>query len=407
MSEDSCDMTVGSPDSGMGEALATSLGRLLLDNEPKDCKKEDGDEGKDASVVGRSPVAVTAYKKLNRGLSMSSEETAPSGTEERGTPTRRTLTRSERVAVIKELLETYFSDNYLTRDIFLLKHFRKSKEGWISLKFMASYKRIKRTAKSLDEVEEAVRESPLLEVNVEGNKVRRLAPLPPCIEEYIPSRMVLVGDLPQDLKNLVNLSQYFGSFGNVSSMQLLRPGTNLPELLREVSSSIPKIREQWCAVVEFDAITAATQLAEGITSGVDTGGPGWALELVMPWRGGRSCEHPETSKYRCRSSPSSGYSSPSLTPDQSPVAHGRSRSFRGLTKRERIVLNRPRQNCCHSCACQHQYQQCGHHCCSNSRQHRCRELHMMNDTGSLSPRRHVTQLTATTSDNWRAPSSEQ
>ncbi|XP_071519149.1 la-related protein 6-like [Panulirus ornatus] len=407
MSEDACDMVVGSPDSGVEEAIASSFGCLLLDNESKDFKKDETDETRELSGDGSNPVvANVCVKKIDRGLSVSSEETAPSGPEERGT-LNIAFARTDRVAIIKELLETYFSDNYLTRDIFLLKHFRKSKEGWISLKFMASYKRIKRTAKSLNEVEEAIRQSSLLEINVEGNKVRRLAPLPACIEEYIPSRTVLVGELPQGLKQLMNLSQYFGRFGIVSSMHLLRPGANLPNLLRDVSLTIPKIREQWCAVVEFDEITTASHVTEIINSGSDKTGPGWALELVMPWRSGKICEHPEPGRSLCRSCPSSGYSSPSVTPEQSPIVDSRSRSFRGLTKRERIVLNRPRHNCCHSCACQHQYQRYNHHFSSTFRKHYFREAQKMNDGGSYSPRRHITQLTAATCDNWRAPSPPQ
>ncbi|XP_042230576.1 uncharacterized protein LOC121872013 [Homarus americanus] len=397
MLEDSSDMVIGTLDSGMGEVLAGSLGRLLLNNNNEEAINDKLDEMKNLTNEKKNPAHATiASNNFKRGMSVSSEDTLPLGAEEREGRESTNLARSERVAIIKELLETYLSDNYLTRDIFLLKHFRKSKEGWISLKFMSSYKRIKRTRVDIGEVEEAVRESSMLQMNVEGNKVRRLEPLPACIENYIPSRMTLVGEIPETLRNLVTLSAYFGKYGTIASIQLLRPGSNMPDILRESAQNFPKIRDQWSALVEFDEISAAGQLTETINNGSDEAGPSWALELVMPW-------HPDTPKNRCRSCPSSGYSSPCLTPDQSPQVTTPSRNIRGLTKRERLLLNRSRQNnCCQSYACQHQ---CSPHFSPSGRRYNYREPHTRVDSGSTSPRHYKTQLTAMTCDNWRAASS--
>ena len=40
-------------------------------------------------------------------------------------------------------VEFYFSDANITRDKFLLKHVRRNKEGFVSLKLVASFKRVK------------------------------------------------------------------------------------------------------------------------------------------------------------------------------------------------------------------------------------------------------------------------
>ena len=44
-------------------------------------------------------------------------------------------------------MEFYFSDANITRDKFLLKHVRRNKEGFVSLKLVASFKRVKHLTK--------------------------------------------------------------------------------------------------------------------------------------------------------------------------------------------------------------------------------------------------------------------
>ena len=44
-------------------------------------------------------------------------------------------------------VEFYFSDANITRDKFLLKHVRRNKEGFVSLKLVASFKRVKHLTK--------------------------------------------------------------------------------------------------------------------------------------------------------------------------------------------------------------------------------------------------------------------
>ena len=44
-------------------------------------------------------------------------------------------------------VEFYFSDANITKDKFLLKHVRRNKEGFVSLKLVASFKRVKHLTK--------------------------------------------------------------------------------------------------------------------------------------------------------------------------------------------------------------------------------------------------------------------
>ncbi|KAK7067285.1 La-related protein 6 [Halocaridina rubra] len=390
------ELSVGSVDSGMGENLVASLDKLLLDDkESISFKHADAAEIKKPS---REKVVIVApiHPVKVRAMSNSSEETGPLGGEDIDERLTGFKTKEERIALLKELLETYFSDNYLTRDIFLLKHFRKSKEGWISLKFIASYKKIKRTAKNKSEVEEAVALSSLLEISDDGTKIRRLAKFPACIETYIPTRMTLIGALPTPMRSLATLSNFLSHYGDVASLQILRPGVNLPDILWETANSFPELRDQWCAVVEFDEIESAGKLASDVNEGKSDSNIAWALELVMPWKSRKNSDRQEKTLWtepirnRCRSCPSSGYSSPCHTPEQSP--RGRHHDNRGLSKRERIMMNR---HVCQGTCFQHIH--CPTTCCPNHRNY----SRVPKQNGYRSPKLSSSKLTAETCDNWR------
>lgn len=396
MTQDFDDNVTGSPDSGVEESLGESFMRMALDGSstPESLEDDSLQEPDNTNVSSKG-------KPMTHQTSVSSEETSPSSTEDQEVTNNGLLSREERVVAIKDMLEIYFSDNYLTRDIFLLKHFRRSKEGWISLKFMAAYKRIKRTTKCLEEVKEAAQASPLLQVNAEGNKVRRLAPMPACIDEYIPTRMTLVGELPCDLRNLTALSKYMASYGTIASIQLMRPGVTPPEILRETVQNFPKVREQWCALIEFDEIAAVEKLMDTINSGMEDSGLSWAMELIMPWRSGKALDYSGNfNKNRCMSCSSSGYSSPCLTPDQSPSVVGRPTRVRGYTKRERMVMQQGAP--CHSYVCQHPVAIPSP---MTSRKYQCRGAQVISpaERGSPSPRRSPIMTEASRSVNWRAP----
>ncbi|KAH8040449.1 hypothetical protein HPB51_010229 [Rhipicephalus microplus] len=88
-------------------------------------------------------------------------------------------------------IEYYFSDENILRDSFLLKHVRRNREGYVSLKLMASFRKVKSLTKNWELVREALRSSSTrLEVNAEGTKVRRREPLPDH-DETAPSRTVV------------------------------------------------------------------------------------------------------------------------------------------------------------------------------------------------------------------------
>ena len=97
---------------------------------------------------------------------------------------------------IVQQVEFYFSDANITKDKFLLKHVKRNKEGFVSLKLISSFKRVKHLTKDWRQVAVAIeKKSKKLEVNDLKTKVRRLDSLPEY-DETTPSRTVVALNLP-------------------------------------------------------------------------------------------------------------------------------------------------------------------------------------------------------------------
>ncbi|CAG0916846.1 unnamed protein product [Notodromas monacha] len=102
----------------------------------------------------------------------------------------------ELVEKIVAQVEFYFSDASITKDAFLLKHVRRNKEGFVSLKLISCFKRVKHLTKDWRQVAYAIKSSSTdLEVNDVETKVRRKAALPET-DETTPSRTVVAYNLP-------------------------------------------------------------------------------------------------------------------------------------------------------------------------------------------------------------------
>merc|ERR1719443_1847624 len=109
-------------------------------------------------------------------------------------------------------VEFYFGDANITKDKFLLKHVKRNKEGFVSLKLISSFKRVKHLTKDWRQVAEAIEKcSEKLEVNDLETKVRRLEDLPPY-DETTPSRTVVVLNLPMDRPTIEGVAEIFSCF---------------------------------------------------------------------------------------------------------------------------------------------------------------------------------------------------
>lgn len=152
--------------------------------------------------------------------------------------------------IIKQV-EFYFSDSNILKDAFLLKHVRRNKQGYVSIKLITSFKKMKSLTKDYRVVACSLRESEMLEVNEEGRKVRRKNPLPEY-DETTPSRSVVVINLPMETPTIENIAEMFSKCGEVALIRIIRPGKSIPQDVKKYAGKHPEIGTTICAVVEFE-----------------------------------------------------------------------------------------------------------------------------------------------------------
>ncbi|XP_072458033.1 la-related protein 6-like isoform X2 [Notamacropus eugenii] len=174
-------------------------------------------------------------------------------------------------------VEAYFSNENLVQDAFLLKHVQKSKLGFVSIKLLTSFKKVKHLTRDWRLTCYALRSSALLEVNEEGTKVRRRIPIPDWLLGLSHTKLLLVWEKPEPgfLKEaheqgstlaiaqpsgfLAAVSSLFGPFGALTSIRVLRPGKKLPPGVLAYTAHYPELLHYPCALVQFESVEAAGQ----------------------------------------------------------------------------------------------------------------------------------------------------
>lgn len=148
-------------------------------------------------------------------------------------------------------VEFYFSNDNILKDAFLLKHVRRNKEGFVSLKLISSFKRVRQLTKDWRVVGYAIKlKSKSIEVNSLGTKIRRLESLP-VFDETMPSRTVVACDLPFDKVTIEKVSEMFSRFGEIALIRILHAGGTIPPDVRQFINKYPELHQKECAFVEF------------------------------------------------------------------------------------------------------------------------------------------------------------
>jgi len=153
---------------------------------------------------------------------------------------------------IVQQVEFYFSDANITKDKFLLKHVKRNKEGFVSLKLISSFKRVKHLTKDWRQVAVAIeKKSKKLEVNDLKTKVRRLEALPEY-DETTPSRTVVALNLPIERPTIEAVAELFSVCGEIVLVRILRPGNPTPADVKPFVNKHPEMTDKVCALVEFE-----------------------------------------------------------------------------------------------------------------------------------------------------------
>lgn len=175
---------------------------------------------------------------------------------------------------IVEQVEFYFSDDSLLKDAFLLKHVRRNKEGFVSLKLVSSFKRVRALVKDWRVVGVAIkRKSKKIELNDIETKIRRIDPLP-LYDETTPSRTVVATNLPFEKLTIEKVSDIFSKCGEIALVRILRPNCPIPADVRQFVNKHPELQQNECALVEFTESSSARR-AQNMDEIV-------VFELVLP-----------------------------------------------------------------------------------------------------------------------------
>ncbi|KAI5941603.1 La-related protein 6 [Manis javanica] len=76
----------------------------------------------------------------------------------------------ELIRKLVDQIEFYFSDENLERDAFLLKHVRRNKLGYVSVKLLTSFKKVKHLTRDWRTTAHALKYSGILELNEDHRK---------------------------------------------------------------------------------------------------------------------------------------------------------------------------------------------------------------------------------------------
>lgn len=216
---------------------------LSFDNDK--CNKENGKENVEDEGAHMADLSDSASDTGSAEGKDSGCEVTPEKKEPPFTPPS-----DELADKIVAQVEFYFSDANITKDAFLLKHVKRNKEGYVSLKLISSFKRVKHLTKDWRVVAQSLLRSKKLEINEAGTKLRRLEALPPY-DQTAPSRTIVAVHMPIEKPTIENVAELFTPCGEIALIRVLRPGNPIPADVRQFINKNPSLNGMVCALVEF------------------------------------------------------------------------------------------------------------------------------------------------------------
>ncbi|XP_069073047.1 la-related protein 6-like [Pleurodeles waltl] len=171
-------------------------------------------------------------------------------------------------------VEFYLSDENLARDAFLLKHVQKNKMGFVSIKLLTSFKKVKYLTRDWRTTLYAINFSDNLEVNEEGTKVRRKSPVPESLLGIAPTKLLLAWDFGPPVvapNNFVQnnsieiVTKMFSPYGAIVSIRVLKPGKEVPSHVKKYLSKYPELNTKSCALIEYENLESAKKAYEELS----------------------------------------------------------------------------------------------------------------------------------------------
>jgi len=161
-------------------------------------------------------------------------------------------------------VEEYLSDEYLSTDKYLLRQLRSKSEGYLSVKLLTSFKKIKKLTRDWRVTAHALKRSTIVELSADGHRVKRHAHLPDNLRRGRTMTSILAIRVPEDWATLEAITNLFSAYGNITLARVLRPGRAIPPDLRNYATQIPDMGATTCAVVDFDSTDSAHECCRGL-----------------------------------------------------------------------------------------------------------------------------------------------
>lgn len=210
-----------------------------------------------AQQADRMRISEKKHVRERRPSNGSSADSGTGGFPNEGDEGSYEIPSDELAHKIIDQVEFYLSDEYLAKDKYLLRQIRCKSEGYISIKLMTSFKKVKKLTRDWQVVRHALRMAPQLEVSPEGYRVKRRDNLPETLRKPRMLTSVVAIRVPEEFGSVDAITSMFRPYGVIALVRLLRKGKDIPSDLRNYATQVPDIGDSLCAVVDFDGSDAA------------------------------------------------------------------------------------------------------------------------------------------------------
>uniref|UniRef100_A0A8C3NF08 La-related protein 7 n=1 Tax=Geospiza parvula TaxID=87175 RepID=A0A8C3NF08_GEOPR len=154
--------------------------------------------------------------ETERGKAMEEEST-----EQKKEREKKKRSRVKQVlADIAKQVDFWFGDVNLHKDRFLREQIEKSRDGYVDISLLVSFNKMKKLTTDGKLIARAVKSSSVVELDLEGTRIRRRQPLGECPTD-VDSRTVYVELLPKNV-NHSWIERVFGKCGNVVYVSIPR-----------------------------------------------------------------------------------------------------------------------------------------------------------------------------------------
>lgn len=174
---------------------------------------------------------------------------------------------SEMEQRIIQQAEFYLSEDYLMKNAYLLRQVARKRNGFLSIKFISSFKRMRELSQDWQTTAKALGKSEKLELSEDEMKVRRKVPLTPFISSIKSIKSVLVTS--SDELTVSGITSWLSNYGEIVYVQVIKPGMEIPDNLRAYSTKHSELGNRPVGVVEFDTPEAAHRCCRELDSGIE------------------------------------------------------------------------------------------------------------------------------------------